>query len=222
MTESEKEQFVKDNIKYVHKVAHKFQVGNKCPRFSHDDLVSVGRMALLKSLNSWRPGLKSTLRTYSYSAVNNEIRNYVSNNSFDLNYSSSMQKSDRKKGVESTKPIALRIDQCSINDDEWYTLRDSVLPSGSPPADHKTMVDEQTHLVKEALGCLTKRERFVINERFYEQKTLAAVGEGLGVTRQRVKQIQQRALNKLKNALSSNFDGVIYEGASVLYDSDSF
>ena len=56
--------------------------------------------------------------------------------------------------------------------------------------------------IHDALKCLTERERFVIEERYGlrdgDAKTLEMVGVELGVSRERVRQIQQHALRKLK------------------------
>jgi RNA polymerase primary sigma factor len=56
------------------------------------------------------------------------------------------------------------------------------------------------------LRVLSSREREVIARRFglgREQETLAAVGERLGVTRERIRQIQDRALRKLREAAAA-------------------
>lgn len=58
---------------------------------------------------------------------------------------------------------------------------------------------ETTKLVDEALGCLTSREAKVLRLRFYEDMTLAAIGEQLGVQQERVRQIEAKALRKLRH-----------------------
>lgn len=58
---------------------------------------------------------------------------------------------------------------------------------------------ETTKLVDEALGCLTSREAKVLRLRFYEDMTLAAIGEQFGVQKERVRQIEAKALRKLRH-----------------------
>ena len=59
------------------------------------------------------------------------------------------------------------------------------------------------HLAK-ALKSLTPREREIINRRFLEddgRTTLAEIGATFGVTKERIRQIEGKALDKLRDAL---------------------
>jgi RNA polymerase sigma-32 factor len=58
-------------------------------------------------------------------------------------------------------------------------------------------------LVHEAMGELSDRERLIIRERKLEEQavTLEALGERLGISKERVRQIEGAALEKLKRAL---------------------
>lgn len=60
--------------------------------------------------------------------------------------------------------------------------------------------------VQDMISALEPREKIVINRRFGIQdersRTLEEVGQELGVTRERVRQIESRALGKLRNSLS--------------------
>lgn len=87
-----------------------------------------------------------------------------------------------------------------IGDDNGCELQD-IIP------DNKTVVDifdeeEKRNTLTEALNKLTERERIVIVERYglngNEPKTLNVVGEEMGITRERVRQIQNQAIAKLK------------------------
>lgn len=68
---------------------------------------------------------------------------------------------------------------------------------------------EHVHEVLEKwLGCLTDKQRAVVERRFgihgYDRETLEQVGEEIGVTRERVRQIQMDALSRLRTVLESN------------------
>lgn len=53
--------------------------------------------------------------------------------------------------------------------------------------------------IKEALQTLTDREQEVMNKRFVEGYTLEATGRQMGITRERVRQIEAKSLRKLKH-----------------------
>ncbi len=61
-------------------------------------------------------------------------------------------------------------------------------------------------IVREALSKLNEKERFIIEKRILEENpmTLQEIGEILGITRERVRQIEARALRKLKDIISSH------------------
>ncbi len=74
--------------------------------------------------------------------------------------------------------------------------------------------DEKIHnakLIKEALSKLTEKERYVIEKRILDEnpKTLQEIGDDLGITRERVRQIEEKALKKLKLLLSEKQDLII-------------
>ena len=54
-------------------------------------------------------------------------------------------------------------------------------------------------LINESIELLTTRERLVIKMRFWEEMTLAEVGEKLSVTGPRVRDIEGKALRKLRS-----------------------
>ncbi|MEA3241063.1 MAG: RNA polymerase factor sigma-32 [Pseudomonadota bacterium] len=74
-------------------------------------------------------------------------------------------------------------------------------------------LDEQQELqekVKEALSLLTSRERQVVEGRFFSgsAKTLQEVGDGLGISRERVRQLENNAKKKLKKRLEIELDNL--------------
>jgi RNA polymerase primary sigma factor len=81
-----------------------------------------------------------------------------------------------------------------VADDKEVTLSDSV---------DQTLLKEQ---LSEALSILSKREEDVIRMRFGlddgNPKTLEQVGKKLGVTRERIRQIEAKALRRLRIPLA--------------------
>ena len=88
-------------------------------------------------------------------------------------------------------------------DSEWQDL----LPDMGMLPEEETMIDRDRATRKlwlaEALSDLTEREMIIIRERrlVEEGVTLETLGRKLGVSKERVRQIEHQALRKLKSAL---------------------
>jgi RNA polymerase sigma factor (sigma-70 family) len=68
-------------------------------------------------------------------------------------------------------------------------------------------VNDQNEMLDGCLNKLTKREKEIILRRFGvgdEKETLEDIGESLGITRERVRQIQNAALGKLKSMINKS------------------
>ncbi len=76
----------------------------------------------------------------------------------------------------------------------------------SPTLEASTQAHEIERLVDEWVGALSEREREVLEGRFglhgRDEETLDTLAQRLGLTRERVRQIQQEALRKLKSSLA--------------------
>jgi len=77
------------------------------------------------------------------------------------------------------------------------------------------LMERQTHnglhlRTESALRRLDPRERFIVSKRFMEDSpwTLQELGEHFGTSRERVRQLEKRALSKLRKELSSIFSEV--------------
>jgi RNA polymerase sigma-32 factor len=88
-------------------------------------------------------------------------------------------------------------------DGEWQDMLadDAAGPEDDAMESHDTAARAQ--LVRDALHDLSDRERLIIRERKLEEDTvtLEALGERLGISKERVRQIEGNALAKLRRAL---------------------
>jgi RNA polymerase nonessential primary-like sigma factor len=93
----------------------------------------------------------------------------------------------------------------TILDDPAKTLLDTIADEqAEDPAE--VIADEEVHVnIEECLAQLSDKQREVVERRFglhgYSVSTLEEVGKEIGVTRERVRQIQMDALRKLKKIL---------------------
>ena len=94
-----------------------------------------------------------------------------------------------------------------IGDDEDRLLLDAI-PDENNPDPSMLLQDENVHRNLEAwLAKLNDKQREVVERRFglhgYERSTLEEVGHEIGVTRERVRQIQMDALRRLREILEA-------------------
>lgn len=96
--------------------------------------------------------------------------------------------------------------------DEFVDLLSDDSPT--PEAIVGDLIDSETRAkwIADAMEHLTQREREVITRRFLKDDkiTLAEIGESFGVTKERIRQIEGKALSKLRDALQDKVtDGIM-------------
>jgi RNA polymerase nonessential primary-like sigma factor len=94
-----------------------------------------------------------------------------------------------------------------IGDDEDRMLLDAI-PDENNPDPSLLLQDENINRnLEDWLGRLNDKQREVVERRFglhgYERSTLEEVGQEIGVTRERVRQIQMDALKRLREIMES-------------------
>lgn len=72
-------------------------------------------------------------------------------------------------------------------------------------ADAERKERRRRELVREALGQLDERERQIVEQRFLtdDPETLAGIGRRLGISRERVRQLSERALRKMRETMEA-------------------
>lgn len=119
----------------------------------------------------------------------------------ELAESAMMRPQDLQKFLRDV-PNVVSMDSTPVDSDEDLFLRDVITDVHYDPlanAERSSLDKELT----EAMNCLTDKERIVVSHRFglndTRSYTLEEIGKLLGVTRERVRQIEAQALDKLRN-----------------------
>ena len=106
--------------------------------------------------------------------------------------------------AETPKSLDAAIDRS----DEAQTLRDSLVDEVTPDPSGVAQVHEVESLLQEWMDTLSEREQEVLQARFglleRDPETLEVLSTRLGLTRERVRQVQNEALYKLKRYLARN------------------
>lgn len=90
-----------------------------------------------------------------------------------------------------------------LYDDDTNNLYDVMLNDDSPSADIELMKNSLRKEIERSLSTLSEREADILRYFFglneFPLSTLEEIGERLGLTRERVRQIKEKAIKKLKN-----------------------
>ncbi len=86
-----------------------------------------------------------------------------------------------------------------------WTLSDMVMDEGQVTPEDAMMENDSLHHVMGMLATMDQREATVLRMRFgldnHEPRTLKEIGEQLGLTRERVRQIETEALNRMADSM---------------------
>ncbi len=104
---------------------------------------------------------------------------------------------------------SLNVGLAEGSDTEWQDLIADDAPSPEERVAEASDMRRRRGLLKRALSQLTTRERMIVRARRLDKdrRTLAALGRDLGISKERVRQIENEALNKLRAALGGPSGG---------------
>jgi RNA polymerase sigma-32 factor len=88
---------------------------------------------------------------------------------------------------------------------EWLETLEDEAPQASETVSHSSDMQRAREWLADALGSLNARERMIIVERKLrdEPRTLESLGQELGLSKERIRQLEAQALNKLRKRLES-------------------
>ena len=216
-----REQLITGNLKLILSVIRRFTARGENP----DDLFQVGCIGLIKAIDNFDVSLDVRFSTYAVPMIIGEIRRYLrDNNSIrvsrslkDIAYKAMQAKEAfiAKHGKEPTieqlakelelktqevvlaleaiaMPVSLYEPVYSDGGDTIY-----VLDQVGDKNDDENWIDEI--LFKESMKNLPKREKTIINLRFFQGKTQTEVAEEIGISQAQVSRLEKGALRHIKN-----------------------
>lgn len=89
---------------------------------------------------------------------------------------------------------------------EWMDALEDDSPQAAETVQRDHDLDQVRNWLNEAMQALSDRERFIVAQRklVEEPRTLESIGEELGLSKERIRQVESAALSKLRKRLEAN------------------
>lgn len=192
---------VEANLRFVVTIANQY----KGKGLQMDDLVSEGNIGLMKAASRFDPERGTRFVNFAVVHIRQQIEKAIA------------QQTDPPKGHKGTDTRASQrgltpASHLSVDAPLGYRNNMSLLSvlvnQDAPFADERIHSEAIEDAVEFALGSLDKRESRVVNAFFginQEHETMAEIAEDMDLKRERVRQIRDKAIRKLRKAYKSYF-----------------
>ena len=173
---------IEHNLRLVVYIAKKFDNTG----VGVEDLISIGTIGLIKSINTFNPGKNIKLATYASRCIENEILMYL------------RKTANRKGEVSIDEPLNTDWDGNELLlSDILGTEEDVVMKPIEEDVDRRLLLD--------AVGRLEKRDRTIITMRFgldgRPERTQKEVADLLGISQSYISRLEKRIIAKLKREI---------------------
>ncbi len=185
--ENVRAKLIERNLRLVVYIARKFENTG----VNIEDLISIGTIGLIKSINTFKTDKKIKLATYASRCIENEILMYLRRNT------------KTKTEVSIDEPLNV--------DWEGNELLLSDILGTDVDIIYRNVEDEvDRSLLNQALSRLSKREKRIVELRFGincdgEEKTQKEVADILGISQSYISRLEKKIIGRLKKEISGMF-----------------
>lgn len=190
------EKLTKANLKFVVYLANQYR--NK--GLSEDDLISEGNIGMMHAAQKFDGDKGTRFVNFAAPYIRHSIEKALKEQTIEYKVS----KADKRNSGQPVR--ALSLDQpVPVGSNNNFTLQNILENANSPHADENLTKQLLSGEISQGIGQLDARERKVISLYFglkdNEHYTMAEIGEMMDIKRERVRQIRDKAIRKLKKVL---------------------
>lgn len=183
--DSAKATLIEHNLRLVVYIAKKFDNTG----IGVEDLISIGTIGLIKSINTYNPDKNIKLATYASRCIENEILMYLRRNN------------KTKMEVSIDEPLNVDWDGNELLLSDILGTEEDVI--------YKDIEDEvERNVLKKAISKLSERERTIVNLRFGlnredgEEMTQKEVATLLGISQSYISRLEKKIMKRLKREMA--------------------
>ena len=180
---SVKTELIERNLRLVVYIARKFENTGICI----EDLISIGTIGLIKSINTFNPEKNIKLATYASRCIENEILMYLRKNS------------NSRCEVSIDEPL-------NVDWDGNELLLSDILGTDNDVICKNIEDEVDRELLLQALQKLGKRDKKIMELRFglgdSKEMTQKEVADMLGISQSYISRLEKRIINRLKKEIA--------------------
>lgn len=222
---------VNSNLKLVVSVVNNMKINSA---LDYEDMIQEGNLGLVNAINKFDVSLNLKFSTYATKVIESFVLDAIHKSSklhipayiyfehknlkaCEANLETKLGRAPSYKelaveaGMEIDKVISIKsafnkVDSLEKELDENYTLSDTISSNEETPLE-KTCNNDVINKLYNSIDTLSEKEQFIINSHMglnCDNKSLEEIAKSLNISRQRVSQIEARALQKLKYNLIEN------------------
>lgn len=180
---------IEHNLRLVVYIAKKFENTG----IGVEDLISIGAIGLIKSINTFNPNKNIKLATYASRCIENEILMYLRKNN------------PSKINISIDEPL-------NVDWDGNELLLSDILGTESDITQRKIEDETDREILHIAMEKLSERERNIMKLRFGinqtgEEKTQKQVADMLGISQSYISRLEKRIMSRLKRDITKMING---------------
>jgi RNA polymerase primary sigma factor len=184
------QRLVEANLRFVVKIATQYRGQG----LSLDDLISEGNIGLMKAAAKFDASHGTPFVNYAVVQIRQEIERAIGKETG----KQGGREADSMAGKSVRQPMSV---DAPMNGRTNMSLLSVLVNTNSPSADGRVYSEAVENAIEFALLSLTERERQVVGAFFgldREHETLAEIAEDMQLKRERVRQIRNRAIRRLR------------------------
>jgi RNA polymerase sigma-B factor len=184
-----------------------------------DDLVQVGAIGLIKAVDRFEPSRGNSLRAVAVPAIEGEIRHHLRDRTQlvrpprpVLELAARVRRAQVELGArEGRLPTSAELAEAlGVSEDEVVQAQQARAPAvplepEHAPAAPEDLADERA-LLQAGMSVLSKRERRILELRYYEDRSQSEIAREVGLSQAQVSRLIRRAVDRMRAAVVDGDD----------------